>query len=138
MQLPAIFLSLGTLLATTSAITVSYDNGYDSRSRPLSAVACSDGSNGLLTKGFTTQGSLPKFPHIGGASTIEGWNSASCGKCYSLTWGGRSINILAIDHVAEGFNIAQPAMDELTNGQAVHLGRIDAAWAEVAGSACGL
>ena len=124
MQFQAILLSL--LPALASAITVSYDTGYDDGSRSLAAVSCSDGSNGLLTKGFTTQASLPRFPLIGGASTIEGWNSASCGKCYSLSYNGRSINVLAIDHAAEGFNIAQAAMDTLTGGQAVALGRIDA------------
>lgn len=43
-----------------------------------------------------------------------------------------------MDHAAEGFNIAQAALDELTNGQAVALGRIDAQYAELAPSACGL
>jgi len=131
-------LSLGAFLSAASAITVSYDTGYDDGSRSLAAVSCSDGSNGLLTKGFSTQGSLPSFPNIGGASTIEGWTSASCGKCYSLTWNGRSINLLAVDHAAEGFNIAKAALDTLTGGRAVELGRIDAQWAEVASSACGL
>lgn len=139
MQLPYI-LSLGAFLTATSAITVSYDPGYDIGSRSLAVVSCSDGSHGMLTKGYTTQGSLPRFPHIGGASTIEGWNSANCGKCYSLTWAGtgKTITVLAIDHVQQGFNIAQAALDELTNGQAVQLGRIDATWAEVAGTQCGL
>ena len=75
---------------------------------------------------------------IGGASTVEGWNSASCGKCYSLTFEGRSINILAVDHAAEGFNIAQAAMNQLTGGRAVEVGRVDAVWAEVPASGCGL
>lgn len=138
MQIPAVFISLCALLTSTAAITVSYDTGYDDGSRSLSVVSCSDGTNGLLTKGYTTQSSLPSFPHIGGASTITGWNSASCGKCYSLTYNGKTINVLAIDHAVEGFNIAQAALDELTGGQAVQLGRIDAIWAEVAASACGL
>ncbi|KAH8595538.1 epl1 protein [Bisporella sp. PMI_857] len=136
MQFQAIFFSL--LPALASAITVSYDTGYDDGSRSLASVSCSDGSNGLLTKGFTNQASLPSFPNIGGASTIAGWNSANCGKCYSLTYGGRSINVLAIDHAGAGFNIARAALDTLTGGQAVALGRIDAQWAEVASSACGL
>lgn len=137
MQFPT-FLTLGALLTAASAITVSYDTGYDQGDRSLSVVSCSDGSNGLLTKGYSTQGSLPSVPHIGGASTIEGWNSASCGKCYSLTWNGTSIKVLAIDHAAEGFNIAQAAFDELTGNQAVQLGRIDTTYAEVAASECGL
>ena len=47
-------------------------------------------------------------------------------------------SVLAIDHAAAGFNIAQAAMDTLTNGQAVALGRIDAAATQVSPSACGL
>ncbi|KAI9739556.1 MAG: hypothetical protein M1834_006272 [Cirrosporium novae-zelandiae] len=133
-----ITLSTLSLLSLTTAIRVSYDNGYDDGSRSLSAVSCSDGTNGLLTKGYTTQSSLPSFPNIGGASTIAGWNDANCGKCYSLTYNGRTINVLAIDHAATGFNIAQEAMDTLTNGQAVMLGSIDATYAEVAASACGM
>lgn len=46
--------------------------------------------------------------------------------------------MLAIDHADVGFNIAREALDQLTGGQAVALGHVDAAWAEVAGSACGL
>ncbi|RDW64264.1 hypothetical protein BP5796_10766 [Coleophoma crateriformis] len=139
MQFPTFNIALFALLTTTAtAITVSYDNGYDDGSRSLTAVSCSDGSNGLITKGYSTQGSLPDFPYIGGASTIAGWNDANCGKCYSLTYNGNTINVLAVDHAAAGFNIAQAALDALTGGQAVALGRIDATWAEVASSACGL
>jgi len=54
MQLSSI-LYLGTLLTTTSAITVSYDPGYDIGSRSLAVVSCSNGSHGLLTKGYTPQ-----------------------------------------------------------------------------------
>lgn len=135
MQIPTTLL---TLLSVASAITVSYDNGYDDGSRSLTAVACSDGPNGLLTKGYTTQSSLPSFPRIGGAFVIAGWNSASCGTCWSLTYNGNTINVLAIDYAGEGFNIAQEAMDLLTGGQAVALGRVDAEYVQVDASVCGL
>jgi hypothetical protein len=36
-----------TSLAATE--TVSYDPGYDQASRSMTAVACSDGTNGLIT-----------------------------------------------------------------------------------------
>lgn len=55
---------------------VSYDTGYDDASRSLSSVSCSDGTNGLLTKGYTNQGSLPDFPYIGGADVVASWNDA--------------------------------------------------------------
>jgi len=137
MQFPT-FTTVLTLLSTASAITVSYDTGYDDGSRSLTEVSCSDGSNGLITKGYNTQANLPSFPRIGGASTIAGWNDANCGTCYTLTYNGNSINVLAIDHASEGFNIAQAAMDQLTGGQAVQLGRVDAQWTQVDVSGCGL
>ncbi|ESZ90421.1 epl1 protein [Sclerotinia borealis F-4128] len=138
MQFPTLTLLLSTLAISTSAITVSYDTGYDDASRSLAVVSCSDGIHGLLPKGYTTQGSLKNFPNIGGASTIAGWNDANCGSCYRLSYAGRSINVLAIDHAGSGFNIGQRALDTLTGGQAVALGRIDASYVQVAASVCGL
>ena len=133
-QLPTIL----SFLSVASAITVSYDAGYSDASRSLAAVACSDGSNGLLTKGYSTQGSLPSFPNIGGASVIAGYNDANCGTCYALTYNGVTINVLAIDHAGTGFNIATEAMNTLTGGQAVQLGRVEADYQKVDVSACGL
>lgn len=61
-----------------------------------------------------------------------------CGTCWQLSYGGRTINVLAIDHAASGFNIAQAAMNELTNGQAAALGRVEATVVQTAASDCGL
>jgi len=55
-----------------------------------------------------------------------------------LTYNGHTIYVLAIDHAQTGFNIAQGAMDALTNGQAVQLGRVDAQTSEVDPTLCGL
>ncbi|KAF4993545.1 hypothetical protein FGRMN_6404 [Fusarium graminum] len=138
MQLTNI-LCLAGLLTSASAVTVSYDPGYGDASRSLTAVACSDGKNGLMTKyKWKTQGQIPKFPYVGGAQAIAGWNSASCGTCWKLTYKGKSINILAIDHTDAGFNISPAAMNALTNNQAVKLGRVDATATQVAVSNCGL
>ena len=138
MQLTSLTLALCALLASASAVTVSYDETYDNPSGSLTTVACSDGPTGLLTKGFSTFGSLPHFPNIGGAAAIAGWGSAQCGSCWQLTYGGRSINVLAVDHADEGFNIAKGAMDMLTDGQATFLGRVDADVTQVDASQCGL
>lgn len=123
MQFTTPALSFLALLAPLSqAVTLSYDNGYSDGNRALNVVSCSDGSNGLITRyGYSKQSDIPRFPYIGGSSDIAGWNSPSCGQCYKLeyTKTGKSVYILAIDHVAQGFNIAQKAMDELTNNQAV-------------------
>jgi hypothetical protein len=103
----------------------------------MTAVSCSDGANGLITKyGWQTQGAIPAYPYIGGYQGIAGWNSDQCGTCYSLTYNGKTIYVLAIDHSATGFNLAQQAMDDLTNGQAVQLGRIDVPYVQVASSNC--
>nr|ARK07237.1 putative secreted effector protein CSEP054 [Podosphaera xanthii] len=135
MRLVTCLLSLST---ACSAISISYSSGYDDQSRSLDMVSCSDGTNGLLTKSYTTQGSLPSFPRIGGASVIAGWNSESCGTCWTLTYGNQSVNVLAIDHAAEGFNVAQAVLDLLTNGHAVSFGRINGTATPTSSSACGL
>ncbi|KAI1358695.1 eliciting plant response-like protein [Xylaria arbuscula] len=132
-------LSLLSLTSIASAVTVAYDQGYDDAGRSMTAVACSDGVNGLTTRyGWTTQGQIPRFPNIGAAVAVAGWNSPSCGTCWKLTYNGRSVNVLAVDHAGAGFNIALTAMNTLTNGQAVALGRVEATAVQVAVSNCGL
>ncbi|ESZ90931.1 plant expansin-like protein [Sclerotinia borealis F-4128] len=133
-------LTLLTLLTSTQAIQVTYDPGYDNASHSLDAVACSNGENGLETRfpAYKVQGDLPTFARIGGASTIAGWNSPNCGTCYSLSYQGVTINILAIDHADIGFNIAESAMNTLTKGRAVELGNVDAEWTLLTPEQCGL
>ncbi|KAF5576329.1 eliciting plant response [Fusarium pseudoanthophilum] len=138
MQLTNLFY-LAAALTSVTATTVSYDPGYGESGRALTAVACSDGKNGLITKyKWKTQGQIPKFPYIGGAQAVAGWNSPNCGTCWKLTYKGKSINVLAIDHTDAGFNISPAAMNALTNNQAVKLGRVDATATQVAISNCGL
>ncbi len=118
---------------------MSFDDGYDQASRPLTALACSDGAHGLITRyKWQTQGQISHFPMIGGAQAIAGWNSPSCGTCWELSYKGHKINVLAVDHAASGFNIGHKAMDALTNGQATKLGRVEATAKQVSVKACGL
>ncbi|KAF5866962.1 hypothetical protein ETB97_006806 [Aspergillus alliaceus] len=129
--------------ATTAAtISVSYDQKYDVAGSSLTTVACSDGVYGLISRGYSTFGSLPNFPNIGGAPTIPGWNSPNCGKCYQLHYKAgnvdKSIYVLGIDAAPGGFNIGLQAMNTLTNGLAEQLGRVNVEYTEVAGSNCGL
>lgn len=131
-------LALFASSATAATVTVSFDQTYDNSGQSLATVSCSDGPNGLLTKGFTTFGSLKNFPNIGGAAAVAGFNSPNCGTCWQLTFQGKSINVLAIDHAGSGFNIALEAMNTLTNNQATFLGRINADAVQVANSVCGL
>ncbi|KAJ7170610.1 Epl1 protein [Mycena crocata] len=126
------------------ADTVAFDQNYGVASNSLNIVACSDGPNGLETRGFTTMGSLPNFPFIGAVGAVEGWNSVNCGTCWQLTYTNatnvkKTINVLAVDHAAPGtFNIALAAMNVLTNNQAQQLGRVTVQSAKVAASVCGL
>ncbi|KAF1847496.1 Asp f 13-like protein [Cucurbitaria berberidis CBS 394.84] len=123
----------------SSAITVSYDTGYDDAGRSLNSVSCSDGSNGLITKhGWQTQGNVAGFPRIGGYQGIAGWNSPQCGTCYGITYNGKTVYVLAVDYTGSGFNLAKAAMDDLTNGQAAQLGRIEAQFQQVDVNRCGL
>lgn len=138
MQLSKI-LSLFTLATAASATTVSYDTGYDDPNRSLTVVSCSDGSNGLITKyQWNFQNQVKNFPYIGGVEAVAGWNSPNCGTCWSVTYNGKTINILAIDHTGAGVNLSKEAMNELTGGNAEQFGRVDAQVQQVALSACGL
>ncbi|KAG1720033.1 Cerato-platanin [Suillus occidentalis] len=127
---------LSSLAQTTE--TLSYDTSYDDTTLSLSSVACSDGTNGLETKGYTTLGSLPTFPNVGGVYSVTGWNSAACGACYNVTYGTKTVTILAVDVSKAGFTISETAMNTLTGNLAVELGRVDVTATQVDASACGL
>ncbi|KAH8424798.1 allergenic cerato-platanin Asp F13 [Aspergillus melleus] len=127
--------------AAAVSVSVSYDTKYDVAGSSLNTVACSDGVNGLVTQGYTTFGSLPKFPLIGGAPTIPGWNSPNCGNCYSLHYKAgkvdKTIYVTAIDAAPGGFNLGLQAMNQLTNNQGTQLGRVQATYALADPSKCG-
>ena len=129
------FLSAGTAFA----VQAGFDNTYDNASGDMDTVSCSTGLNGLADR-FPTFGSLPTFPNIGGSSVIAGFGSDLCGSCWQLTFPttGKSINVTAMDHAGDGFNLSQEALDELTNGNAVALGVIQVDVVQLDQSACGL
>ncbi|KAL2127737.1 hypothetical protein VTI74DRAFT_10244 [Chaetomium olivicolor] len=138
MQLSKV-LGIFSLLAASSATSVSFDPGYDDAGRTLNVVACSDGTNGVMWKyGWKTQGDVKGFPYIGGAEAVSGWNSPNCGTCWRASYNGKTIHVLAIDHAAVGLNIGLAAMNDLTNGRGVELGRIEAEVTQVPISNCGL
>jgi len=121
-----------------AADTVTFDNTYDNASGLITSVACS-----ASFPGITTFGKLPNFPNIGGAPAVTGFNSPGCRTCWKLTFVNaqgvsNSINVLAIDVATTSFNIAQQAMDKLTGGQAVALGRAPVTATQLAASSCGL
>lgn len=128
-----------------AAETLQYDPAYDMGSSSLTTVACSDGPNGLITKGFTTFSSLPTFPNIGAFAQVEGWDSASCGTCWQVTYTSsdgttsQTLNVLAVDHAGDGLiNVSEEAMNTLTGGNAVAFGAVPVSVVQVDASACGL
>ena len=143
-RLPAVIASISVLLsaavATPTPFTdfVTFDTTYDSGDLSLNNVACSNGNNGLVTKGFTTLNSLPSFPFVGGAHVVSGWNSDQCGTCWSLTYESSTIYVLAIDTAGVGFNIARSAMQVLAGDAGVQAGKVSAQIAPADAWHCGL
>lgn len=105
----------------------------------MTQVSCSDGQNGLITKyHWQTQQEVKGFPYIGGVQGVT-WNSPVCGACYQLQYNGRSIYVLAVDAAYNGgLNIALHALNDLTNGNAVAWGHVDATVNQVESRFCGL
>ena len=130
------FLILPFVAASVSAVSVRYSTVYDDPTYSTLNVACSDGKNGLYTKGYPTLGSLPKFPYVGGF-TVSTWNSTACGNCYKLNYGGRSVAVTAVDATGDGFVISKTAMDALTGGKAYELGRVTVSFAQTNPKDCG-
>lgn len=54
-----LFAAAATAETLGYSVTVSYDLGYDNGGRSMKDVACSDGANGMITKGYPNQGSIP-------------------------------------------------------------------------------
>ncbi|KAI0062040.1 Cerato-platanin [Artomyces pyxidatus] len=138
MKVSSLLFALSAVIPVAYADAVRYDTAYDNKAGSTLSVSCSDGVNGLYTKGYKTFGSLPSFPNIGAASAIAGWNSAACGSCWQLTYNGKSINVTAVDHAGEGFNLGLTAMNTLTNGNAVAWGVVQATAKQLPASSCGL
>jgi len=113
-----------------------YDTIYDNPDLSTSVIACSNGDNGLATKGYDTIGELPSYPRVGGAP-FAGWNSPDCGSCWRLTYKGRNLTVMAIDR-SYGWNLSLQAMNDLTDGHAEELGKVQATYTRVANSECGL
>jgi hypothetical protein len=142
MKLTSTFISLAALFSVASADIepVRFNDFYDCGATSLNDVACSNGPNGLVTKGFPTFGSLPSFPNIGGVYAVGAWNSPECGSCWELTYGGNTIYLTAIDTVGSGFDLSREAVNTLTNGLAnsSQFSFVDAYSTQVDPSCCGL
>ncbi len=133
-----IIISLAALFSVASADNVRYNTYYDNAHTSLNNVACSNGDNGLVTKGYPTFGSLPTFPNIGGVYAVKGWNSPECGSCWKLMYEGKSIYVTAIDTNWNGFDLSLESMNTLTNGKAEKHDLVNAQATQVDAWYCGL
>jgi hypothetical protein len=137
MKLSILSLTFLPLLALAqNTATVSYDTVYDNPNLDLLTTSCSDGGNGLVTKGYRHAKDLPSFPNIGGAFSIPSWNSPNCGKCYGITFEGVTIYVTAMDTSVKGFNLSKKAMNTLTKGRAEAVGRVNAQYFPAQRSRC--
>ncbi|KAG1745943.1 Cerato-platanin [Suillus paluster] len=121
---------------------VTWDPTYSNPYASLTTVSCSNGSNGLLTKGYTNFMSLPSFPNIGGVPGAT-WNSALCGSCWNLTYTAPSgnhntISITAVDS-ASTYNVSPNTFSALTNGTvSLETGKFAVEATQVAPINCGM
>lgn len=124
---------LSVITPLVSADTASWDSNYDNASLSTLSVACSDGVNGLYTKGYQTLGAVPGFPNVGAAPTIAGWNSPNCGKCFAVTYNGNTIYVTGVDtsRSTTNFVLSKAALDKLTGGLADQLGRVPVTWSQL-------
>lgn len=137
MKFSSVVAATALLIPSAIATAIRYDTTYDIAGQSTDTVACSDGTYGLASQ-FPTFGSFPDFPFLAASDSIPGWNSPNCGTCWSVTYNGVTVNVLAIDHAGDGINMSLEAMNVLTNGQAQFLGTVDATVAPADASACGL
>lgn len=121
--------------AQATSINVQYDTKYDNSSESIDSVSCSDGPNGLGTKGYNTLGAVPNFPLIAGAPNVS-WDSPNCGACYAITYGSTTIYVTAVDAATNSFVLSEEAMNKLTDNQAVALGHVTASYATANASEC--
>jgi hypothetical protein len=142
MKLVSFIIPLLAVLPAAHSVLVQYDTVYDSPATSLDTVACSNGKNGMITKGYKTFGDLPNFPLIGAASAVEKYDSASCSSCWELSYTNNktttSLHVIAIDHARQGFVVSQAALKHLAGQQGVDGGKIDATATRIGGSVCGL
>ncbi|KAI6147100.1 Cerato-platanin-domain-containing protein [Pisolithus tinctorius] len=145
MKFTAVFAALVVfaIARATSAQTtalVTYSDDYELSNTSLSTVACSNGANGLITKGYTDLGSLPNYPNVTGIPNLT-WNSTRCGTCWELAhqFPNGSINtvlVTAIDAAAT-FDLSPQTFSYLAGISGYEAGKVTANVTQLDASACG-
>jgi hypothetical protein len=122
-----------------SSAYVTYHN-YGNNDPFIPGPSCSDGQYGLVTRwGYSTL--APLAPYVM-ATSISGWNSPNCGKCYEVSGPAGTRYITAIDQCAPDvgggmhFDIHPQAFREVMGDAGVFAGSGRANFREVASSNC--
>jgi hypothetical protein len=140
---PLISLLLPTY-AFATLTSVAYNPVYDQSGHSLNTVACSN----PLFKEYGTFGKTPNFPRIGAAGVVVGGFNPKCGTCWNVTYPPRevesydtvrrTIQVFIVDSASKGLVLSLEAMNQLTNGKAVVLGRVNADFDQVSETFCGV
>ncbi|KAI3601132.1 cs antigen [Moniliophthora roreri] len=118
------------------SLKLRYVTDYGNSEFSFNNVACSNGENGMLFKGYNKVQDVPSY--VGGAYAVEGYNDDDCGSCWEIYYNDKSIRLVAVDTAQEGFNVPKDAMDRLTNGFASDFGVIDVTARKLQPGDCGL
>ena len=107
---------------------------------PTSAIACSDGDNGLIKKyGWYDISSV--YPYVSASSFIV-WNSNMCGMCVELQNGSKKVKVNIIDGCGRGannethFDMSQPSFAELFGDTGIQQGHGYASWKIISPNLC--
>ncbi|KAI6099557.1 Cerato-platanin [Pisolithus croceorrhizus] len=124
--------------ATLYPVTYSVD--YRLGNASLDTVACSNGANGLVTKGYTDFESLPTYPNVSGIPNLV-WNSTLCGTCWELSYlfpNGtvNTVVVTAID-AAFDFNLSPQAFGYLVGEAGYIAGEVTANVTQLNATSCG-
>lgn len=96
-----------------------------------------DGNNGVENGKYFTVGALGA-PSVGGSFNIAGYNSVNCGTCFTISYQGNSVNMLAIDVGPQppnpGFNIDSNAFATLVGS--LDPGVVDVTYVQVDPAVC--
>ncbi|KAN0126469.1 SnodProt1 [Russula decolorans] len=107
----------------------SWNSKYDDPNGNTNSVACSN-----FAGTYPYFRNFPDFPYIGGSYDTK--RGSNCGKCWKLSYKGRSIYFTAIDGYGDGYNIGKRAYTALYGGTGGS-GSLDAEAQSVAGHFCG-
>ncbi|EED79536.1 predicted protein [Postia placenta Mad-698-R] len=105
---------------TYTLVPLAYSTIYDEASTPVDELTC--GAQ-LKALGYTTLGSLPGFPYIGGSANVTDADAAKrgCGECVLINFAGAFAKVLVVDHADEGIVVSEQTMQWLApDGNVTH------------------